>query len=298
MTLTIRGTIAIPDGRNTDFDHGAFEPKTRRVFIAHTARNRVEVVDHDTGSHLATVQDFPEAAGVVAGDGHVLVTNRGAASLAWMDATTLQTRAVLPTAPRPNGVALARSGQFGVAACIGDATHGPELQAFELATGRRCTLALPGRPRWCVINRDDTRVFLAIRDPSMVLTARLPDLDDVQHWPLPSGGAHGMDIDDARNALFVACDDGALVEVDIQTGKAQRQWPLAGGPDATFFNPESGLVHVAIADPGLIETIDPRSGALDRIDTAKGAKTTALVTPDRLYVLSPEHGGVLELSGA
>jgi DNA-binding beta-propeller fold protein YncE len=298
MALTVRGVIAIPDGRDSEFDHGAFDPKTRRVFIAHTARDRVEVVDHDASRHLATLQGFPEAAGVVAADGNVLVTNRGAAGLAWLDAATLQTRAVLPTAPRPNGVALTASAQFGVAACIGDADHGPALQAFELTSGRRWTLALPGRPRWCVVDRDDTRVFLAIRDPSMVLTARLPGLDEVQQWPLPSGGAHGMDIDHARNALYVACDDGVLVEVETRTGKVQRQWPLAGGPDATFFNPESHLVHVAIADPGLIETIDLRTGAIDRIGTAKGAKTTALVTPDRLYVLSPVHGGVLELSSA
>ena len=298
MALTVRGVIAIPDGRDTDFDHGAFDPKTRRVFIAHTARDRVEVVDHDASSHLATLQGFPEAAGVVAADGNILVTNRGAASLAWLDAATLQTRAVLPTAPRPNGVALTASTQFGIAACIGDAAHGPEFQAFELASGRRWTLTLPGRPRWCVVNRDDTRVFLAVRDPSMVLTARIPDLDEVQHWPLPSGGAHGIDIDHARNVLYVACDDGALVEVDTRTGKVQRQWPLAGGPDATFFNPESRLVHVAVADPGLIETIDPRTGAIDQIATAKGAKTTALVAPDRLYVISPAHGGILELSSA
>ena len=29
----------------------------------------------------------------------------------------------------------------------------------------------------------------------MVLVARLPELNDVQHWTLPSDGAHGIDID-------------------------------------------------------------------------------------------------------
>jgi len=297
MSLTVRGVIALPDGHD-DFDHGAFDQKSRRVFIAHTARDRVAVVDHDASRHRATLAGFPEAAGIVAHDGNVLVTNRGAASLAWLDAGTLQTRAVFPTAPRPNGVAITSSAQFGIAACIGDAAHGPELQTFELATGRRTTLALPGRPRWCVVSADDTRIFVAIREPSMVLTARIPELTEVQHWPLPCGGAHGLDIDHAGNALYVACDDGALVRLDIRTGKATAQWPLPGGPDATFFNPASGFVHVAIADPGCVETIDPRGGATERIDTAKGAKTTALVAPDRLYVLSTAHGGVLELVGA
>jgi hypothetical protein len=107
-----------------------------------------------------------------------------------------------------------------------------------------------------------------------------------------------MDIDHAANLLYVACDDGALVEMDARTGKAQREWPLAGAPDATFFNPASGIVHVAIAEPGIVQSIDPRTGAANKIATASGAKTTAFAAPDRLYVLSPSHGGVLELTGA
>ena len=298
MSLTVRGIIKIPDGQDTDFDHAAFDVKTRRVFVAHTARGLLEVIDHDASRHIATLKGFPEAAGVVALDGHVLVTNRGAASLAWVDAVSLQTRSVWPTAPRPNGVAITFSATLGIAACIGDATHGPELQSFDLATGRQARLKLPGRPRWCVTSADDTRIFLAIREPSMVLVARLPDLDEVQHWPLPSGGAHGLDIDHTSNLLYVACDDRALVEVDTRTGKSLRQWPLDGGPDATFFNPVSGLVHVAIGEPGLVQSVDPRTGGMSRIATARGAGTTALVAPDRLYVLSPSHGGILELTGA
>src|ERR1700730_16615827 len=103
MSLMSAGTIEIPDSLGTAFDHGAFDPESRRVFIAHMARDRLEVVDADTNRHVATLYGFPEAAGVVAGEGRVLVTNRGSASLAWVDARTLETRTVLDTGPRPNG---------------------------------------------------------------------------------------------------------------------------------------------------------------------------------------------------
>ena len=83
---------------------------------------------------------------------------------------------------------------------------------------RRWSLDLPGRPRWCVTDATGARAFLAIRDPSMVLVARLPQLDQVQHWALPSGGAHGIDIDHAAGLLYVACDDGALVALDARAG--------------------------------------------------------------------------------
>src|SRR6185369_5565657 len=106
MALTTRGIIEIPDAPNSSFDHGAFDPKSRRVFVAHTARDCLDVIDHDSSRHVATLQGFPEAAGVVAHDGNVLVTNRGSASLTWLDAVTLKTRAVMPTGARPNGVAI------------------------------------------------------------------------------------------------------------------------------------------------------------------------------------------------
>jgi hypothetical protein len=298
MSLVAAGAIEIPDSPGSAFDHGAFEPESRRVFIAHMARDRLEVVDADASRHLATLEGFQEAAGVAAGEGSVLVTNRGNASLAWVDARTLRTRIVLNTGPRPNGVALVSPLQAAVVACIGDESHKPQLQVLGLEGKRRWSIDLSGRPRWCVVDAKAERVFLAIREPSMVLVAQLPELNAVQHWLLPSGGAHGMDINHEADLLYVACDGGSLVEVDSQSGKMRREWPLAGVPDATFFNPKSGLVHVAIGDPGLIQTVDPRTGNSTQFITAVGAKTTAFFEPDRLYVLSPLHGGVLDLKGA
>ena len=125
--------------------------------------------------------------------------------------------------------------------------------------------------------------------------ARLPALRDVQHWTLPAGGAHGLDIDQQRGRLFVACDDGALVEVDATSVSIRGQWSLSGVPDATFFNPATGLVHVAIGNPGLVQSIDPRAGTSSQFTTGIGAKTTALAV-DRLYVFSPPHGGALVLA--
>lgn len=298
MSLASAGLVEIPGSTGSHFDHGAFDPKSRRVFVAHTARDCVEVIDHDTARHLTTLTGFPEAAGVVADQGQVLITNRGAASLARLDGGTAKVLGVFDTAPRPNGVALVVHLGLAIVACIGDESRGPELQVVELEGQRRWSVNLPGRPRWCVMDADGARVFLAIRDPSMIFVARLPRLDEVQHWKVPAMGAHGLDIDRQGHLLYAACDEGVLVELDARAGAVRNSWPLSGGPDATFFNPASGLVHVAIADPGLIETIDPRNGTSEQFTTGFGAKTTALVPPDRLYVFSPLHRGAVVLAEA
>jgi len=298
MPLKTVGTIAIPGATGSEFDHAAFDARSRRVFIAHTARDCIEVIDHDAGGHLATLPGFPGAAGAVADDGQILVTNRGSASIALLNATTLETRATFKTGGRPNGaVILARSG-LGIAACIGVDGETPTLQLFGLSDRKHVSIALPGRPRWCVTDEACERVFLCIREPSMVLVARLPDLDVVTHWKVPSSGAHGLDIDHSKGRLYVACDDSTLVEMNSTFGDITNIWPIGGPPDVTFFNPVTGLVHVAIGEPGLVETIDPRSGRATRTPTGAGAHTTALVAPNQLYVISPAHGGVLVLSDA
>jgi hypothetical protein len=290
------GVIKIPNGENSEFDHAAFDPKTRRVFIAHTARNCIEVIDHDAQQHIATLPDFPGVAGAVADEGEILTTNRGGATITWLDAETYKLKAVFPSGPRPNGAAIVKRMGVGVAACIGDGHQSPTLQIINLKNSTQREINLPGRPRWCVTDATAERLFLCIREPSMILVARLPDLTDITYWNLPSRGAHGLDIDHSRGRLYAACDEGALVEIDSGSGEVTNLWPIAGPPDVTFFNPATGLVHVAIGDPGLIETIDPRTGSSSRIMTGAGAHTTAIVMPDRLYVISPRHGGVLVLA--
>jgi hypothetical protein len=290
------GVIEIPGATGSAFDHGVFDAESRRVFIAHTARSTIEVIDHDAGRHIATLPGFPGAAGAVADDGEVLVTNRGSASIAWLDAWTLQTKAVFETGARPNGAAIVKRLSLGIVACIGDEREAPTLQAFHLDDGGRKILDLPGRPRWCVTDAAAERLFLCIREPSMILVASLPDLSPIAQWRLPSGGAHGLDIDHAAGRLYAACDDGALVEVDSGSGEITNVWPIAGSPDVTFINPATGLVHVAIGEPGLVETVNPKNGKAVRTMTGADAHTTVIVPPDRLYVISPAHGGILVLS--
>jgi hypothetical protein len=293
MSLKTIGVIEIPGAAGSEFDHGIFDPRTRRVFIAHTKRSMVDVIDPDAGRHLTTLPGFPGVAGAVADDGEVL---RGSASIAWLDAATLKTRSVLATGPRPNGAAIVKRLSLGIAACISDDKETPSLQAFHLNDGQRTKLDLPGRPRWCVTDAAAERLFLCIREPSMILVVGLPDLRPLAQWPLPSGGAHGLDIDHARNRLYAACDAGDLVEVDSASGAVTNVWPIAGAPDVTFFNAATGRVHVAIGEPGLVETVDPRTGKAMRTVTSVGAHTTVLVPPDRLYVISPAYGGVLVLT--
>src|SRR5205823_2140238 len=176
------GVVPIPNARGSAFDHGALDPKTRRLFIAHTARHCVEVVDHDAERHVATLPGFEGAAGVVADEGRILVANRRAATATLLEADSFKTLAVFETGPRPNGAVVVNRRNLAVVACIGDGQEGPTLHSFGFEDGHHRAIALPGRPRWCATDRAAERLFLAIREPSMVLVAGLSDLNEIARF--------------------------------------------------------------------------------------------------------------------
>src|ERR1700730_13529777 len=106
MPLQLAGVIEVPGAAGSAFDHGAYEPTTGRVFVAHTARNGLEVIDPQTRRQVASLSRFQQAAGGVPDTGQVLVPNGGAAELACLKAATLKELGRFETAPLPNGVAI------------------------------------------------------------------------------------------------------------------------------------------------------------------------------------------------
>jgi DNA-binding beta-propeller fold protein YncE len=293
--LTAGRFIPLPVTPPALFDHGAYAARSGLVFVAHTSANCVEVLDAAAGRHLETLPGFSEAAGIVASGDTVVVTNRGASTVSTVDARSLTCDRTWPTGVRPNGVAFAPQHSQLIVACVGTEESPPVLQRLDLATGETVTLPLPGRPRWCVVDAAEERVFCAIREPSQVVVVSLGTFRDQVSWALPSTGAHGLDLDEAGNRLFAACDGGALVMLHATTGDVLGSWPLPGVPDATFFNPDTGRVHVAIGSPGVVVSVNPTTGGQATLATEEGAKTTALARPDRLFVFLPQRGGALEL---
>ena len=133
-------------------------------------------------------------------------------------------------------------------------------------------LDLPGRPRWCVTDAAAERLFVCIREPSMILIGACR-ICVLAQWRLPCDGAHGLDS---------IMPPAYLRRLRRRRSCRGRQpfrevtnvWPIAGPPDVTWFNPATGRVHVAIGEPGLVETVDPRTGKAMRTVTSAGAHTT------------------------
>jgi YVTN family beta-propeller protein len=295
--LRIGRRITVPGSAGGAFDHGAFEPETGLVFLAHTSRDAVEVMDPAGALFVQSIPGFSAPAGVAAGAGIVLVTSRGSDEVVAIDAKTCVVTSRHRTGISPNGVALAPRTGIAVIACLGSDTAPPTLERINLASGDRQTLPLPGRPRWCVVDAAEAHVYCAINEPSMVFVADLAPLVDDDHWLIPAKGAHGIDLDEFGKRLYVSCDEGRLLAVSAVTGAVEDAWPLPGRPDATWFNPGAGRVHVSIGDPGCIVTVTPgtHGAQVASVPTGPRAKTSALIIPDRVFAFLPKSGEALEL---
>jgi DNA-binding beta-propeller fold protein YncE len=99
-----------------------------------------------------------------------------------------------------------------------------------------------------------------------------------------------MDLDLAGGRAFVACDGGAVVALDRTSGQELAQVPIAGGPDAIWYNPHRQRLYVAIGDPGIVEVVDTQAIVIiQQVETERGAHTIAFdAARQRLFVFLPD----------
>ena len=197
----------------------------------------------------------------------------------------------VPVGVRPNGLAFDPGRRRLLVANVGDpadpATHTVSIVDVE----RRAMVAsvpVPGRTRWTVFDPVADAFYVNIADPAVIVVLSGADPSRVDRTiAVPAAGPHGLDLD-ADGSLYCAADAGRLFHLDPD-GNVRAEAPLAGAPDVIFVNRDLRLVHVAIGNPGIIETFDADSLArIDAVDTEPGAHTIGY-DPDthRVYAFLP-----------
>jgi DNA-binding beta-propeller fold protein YncE len=275
MALLQIGSVDLPPFRASAFDHGDVHLASGRIFVAHTAAGTVEVIDGERLAHVRTIGGCPEASGVLcAQDENVIfAAARGAGKVLAIDATSLAPLGELASGPRPNGLAWDARRRRLLAADVQDAS----ARLLDLATGENVgQVELPGRPRWCVFDEAGDRFLVNIREPACVALLTAEPFALAGRWPASAAGPHGLDLDVETGRAFVACDAGVTLALDLATGRELAAAPIAGAPDAIWYNADRRLLCVAIGDPGLVEVIDTATMTLrERIPTEAGAHTSA-----------------------
>lgn len=298
MGLTRTGFIPIPPGPRPGFDHADVyrgSAAARRLYVAHTGADRVDVIDCAAGTYLRSLPGHPGVAGVLADSRQDLLftSDRDAAQVSIYRCSDEKLLARVPAGAHPNGLAF-------------DPVRG-RLFAFNLGEppGQNCTasvidldppqvvstITLPGRPRWAAYDSASDRIFANIRQPAQILVID-PDRDRAERViSVPAEGPHGLWIDGDR--LFCAADSGTVAVIDRDTGTLLATIPLPGTPDVVMHDPALAHLYVAVGQPGVLCVIDSqRLELLETIPTGSGAHTIAADAANHtVYAFLPDGPG-------
>ena len=297
MSLVRAGFIDLPAGAKPGFDHADTHRAGRRMYVAHTAADRVDVLDTERRVFLRSLPGTPGVAGVLIDehDDLLFTSDRAAARVSILRCSEEQLVGRVEVGPHPNGLAYDR--------------HRRRLYAFNLGEplGEKCCASVvdleamqvvaelprPGRPRWAVYDEERDRVYANIREPAEIIVVDCERPLIERAFPVPAAGPHGLWLD--RDRLFCAADGASLVVLDRRDGEVLASLPLPGEPDVLMHDADLRRLYVAIGDPGLVCSFDSdRLQPLETIATEPGAHTLGWDPDGRcLYVFCPPSGGAI-----
>jgi DNA-binding beta-propeller fold protein YncE len=297
MSLTRVGFVRVSPGGEPGFDHADTYRPGRRMYVAHTGADRVDVLDCDGQTFLRALPDLPGVAGVLIDEEQDLLftSDRGAARVSVFRCSDEQLVGRVDVGPHPNGLAYDRRRRrlyaFNLGEPLGENCTASivDLNAMRVIRG----LALPGRPRWAVYDDERDRVYANIREPAEIVVIDCAQLEINSRLAVPTSGPHGLWLN--RGRLFCAGDGGALVVLDRDGGEPVASLSLPGAPDVIMCDSELARLYVAIGDPGVVYSFDPnRLDPVDVVETELGAHTIGWDPDGRcLYVFCPTSGGAM-----
>jgi DNA-binding beta-propeller fold protein YncE len=295
VSLVRVGVIDLPGGAEPGFDHADVYRTGRRMYVAHTGADRVDVLDCERQAFLRSLPDLPGVAGVLIDDEHdvLFTSDRGAARVSVFRCSDEQLLGRVEVGPHPNGLAYDRRRRrlytFNLGEPVGENCTASIVDVDTLRVVAE--LSLPGRPRWATYDDERDRVYANIREPAEIVVIDCARTEIERAMPVPSEGPHGLWVD--RDRLFCAADGGSLVVLERDSGEVQKQLPLPGVPDVVVLDPELDRVYVAIGDPGVICSFDSAGlEPLETVDTEPGAHTCGWDPVGRcLYVFCPASSG-------
>src|SRR5439155_1406887 len=168
VSLARVGFIAIPPGAKPGFDHADVHRQRRRIYVAHTGADRIEVLDCNARTYLrALPAALPGVAGVLIDEQQDLLfsSDRGAARVSVFRCSDEQLLAQVEVGPHPNGLAYDRTRRQLYSFNLGDPV-GENCTASVIgldSMGVIAELPLPGRPRWALYDPERDVIYANIQ---------------------------------------------------------------------------------------------------------------------------------------
>jgi DNA-binding beta-propeller fold protein YncE len=274
-------TQTIPmEGVQGKIDHLAIDLAGKRLFVATTGKNSVQIIDLAQGKVAQRIENLSEPQGVV----HlpdlkrVVIANGKDGSCRIFDGESYKPLKSIGFGedgdnvrydPATKRVYVAHeSGGLGIV----------DAEKMEKVGD----IKLEGHPEAFQLEKNGKRIFVNVPDAKHVAVVDREKAVVIAKWPLEKlEGNFPMALDETNHRLFVGCrKPSKMLVLDTETGKEVAQVTISRDTDDLFYDPSSKRLYVS-AGEGFIDTIDQKDpDHYKRIwaqTTAPGARTSLYV---------------------
>jgi len=265
---------AVPGGKEY-WDYITFDPATRRLYISHNTE--VKVVEADTGVIVGNIPDLKRVHGIalVSELGRGFLSDGGADEVVVFDMKTLKVTGHIKTGGNPDCIIydpaskhiFTMNGKTNDASVIDPAT-----------TTVVATIPIGGRPEYAVSDGHGT-IYDNVEDKNEVVAIDSLANTVKTRWPIaPAEGATAIDLDVKHHRLFIGGRNKVQAILNAETGKVIQTFPIGAGVDTNIFDPESGMLFVAVRE-GILhvfhEDTPDQFSVVESVKTEFGARNMA-----------------------
>ena len=246
-SLRLQRAADIPlEGHSTRLDYESLDAERHLLFIAHLGDSEVIVIDTQARRLTKRIPDVNKVHGVLAIPelGRLYASATGTNEVVAIDETTFKIVARMPGGTYPDGLAYSPETHK---VYVSD-EHGGTDTVIDTSTNTRvATVQIGGvigntqydaQSRHMFINAQSTGELVEV-DPAtdkIVRRIKVPG----------ANGNHGLLIDSASHRAFIACEgNNRLIVIDIRSGAALGQFPVAKDPDVLAFDAQRQKLYVA-----------------------------------------------------
>jgi DNA-binding beta-propeller fold protein YncE len=286
-----RITHTYPLGGDGSWDYIVPDPPSHRLFIGR--RDRVMVVDEDTGALLGEVKGIRGAHGtaITADTGHGFATSGNDQSVVMFDLKTFAVLSRIPAAEDADAI-IYDTASNRVFTFNGDAHSSTVID--PRAGSVIATVALGGKPEYGA-SAGNGKVYANLTDTSEVAEVDAASATVTRRWSTaPCRQPVAMAIDTRHQRLFSGCRSGVMAVSDYEAGKLVTTVPIGQGVDGAGYDPGSAELFASNADGSLTvihqDTADTYH-VVESVQTPLFSRNMGLdPTNHRIFIASAKFG--------
>jgi DNA-binding beta-propeller fold protein YncE len=292
-SLQLKQTIALP-GVEGRIDHLALDATGDRLFVCALGNNTVEVLDLRKGQRIHSITGLgaPQGIAYIPQPDRLFVANDKGGICKIYDAKSYQAVGEINFKDDADNV---RYDDASKRIYVGFGTGGIGIISASEAKIIGA-IKLPEHPEAFELEKQGHCIFVNVPNARQVAVIDREKSEVIATWKTDGAlGNFPMAFNEANHRLFIGCRmPPKLVVLNTESGNVVASIDISGDPDDVFYDSKRHRIY-AICGAGKIDIIEQTDAntykALDKVDTANGART-GLFVPERdsLFVAVPHRG--------